>query len=116
MAIKPDGMKHLGTILDIVQKHNFKICRIKMVVINETCLKNMQRVQEIENPESFMGVNVVLEVLRDKAVEALLSLSGKPSKVQLGKTFSEVLNLSSSPVFAANSVEGGSKVFSYVLP
>jgi hypothetical protein len=49
---------------------------MKMISISQESLTNMSKLQEIKDPRSFIGVNVIIEVLRDNAVDALLSAAG----------------------------------------
>jgi nucleoside diphosphate kinase len=76
LTIKPEGYSYLGNIIEFLEMNDFKICRMKMISISEQSLTKMSTFQEIEDSRSFIGVNVIIEVLRDNAVDALLSAAG----------------------------------------
>jgi hypothetical protein len=53
-----------------------------MVAINEATIKKLEKVQPLGDAKSLVGVCVVAEILRDKAVDTLAALAGT---VQLNK-------------------------------
>lgn len=77
LVVKPNGCKHLGTIIDGLITNGFAISRIQSVALNrETMAQIKNYITSEANHDSMLGTSIVIEVLRSMAVENLHALIG----------------------------------------